>query len=236
LTTIGAIVRRMKSDVVLLPGLHGSIALFESFIALAPPWARCLPIALPVEGGQSFDSLADALEPRLRPLEGFVLFAESFAAPVAARLAERLGTKVALLVLCNPLVEAPLRIVPPLAASLLRSRVIPRWAVSFLMTGGNRTLAAVVLREVRELPKATLRRRLEVATSADPEDLRSRLVAPLLGIVGSEDRLISVSAMGDVIASVPFAVLATVAAPHLAAQVAPAEVWAAIAAEFQRAA
>jgi hypothetical protein len=49
----------LKADVVLLPGLHGSRALFSSFVELAPPWARCRPLALPTVGGQSFDALAD---------------------------------------------------------------------------------------------------------------------------------------------------------------------------------
>lgn len=77
----------MKTDVVLLPGLHGSRALFASFVALAPSWARCRPLALPSIGGQSFDEIAEVLLPELRALESFVLLGESFSGPIAARLA-----------------------------------------------------------------------------------------------------------------------------------------------------
>jgi hypothetical protein len=45
----------MRTDVILLPGLHGSAALFDAFIALAPAWARCRVVSLPVDGAQSFD-------------------------------------------------------------------------------------------------------------------------------------------------------------------------------------
>jgi pimeloyl-[acyl-carrier protein] methyl ester esterase len=100
----------VKSDVVLLPGLHGSRALFSSFVALAPAWADCRPLALPTVGGQSFDEIADAILPELRSLEGFVLLGESFSGPIAARLSARLEQKVALLVLCNPVVEMPVRV------------------------------------------------------------------------------------------------------------------------------
>ena len=226
----------MKTDVVLLPGFHGSTRLFESFVAIAPSWARCHPIALPTEGDQSYDSLSDALEPRLRHLEGLVLFGESFSAPLAARLAERLGRKIALLVFCNPLIEPPLSIAPSLATPLLRSRLIPTWIVAAALTGGDRRIAASVVREVRALPKETVARRLGVALSATREDLASRLQPPVLGIIGARDRLVSPSLATEVFGQVDLAVCAVIDAPHLAAQVTPSEVWAVIDAEFRQAA
>ena len=60
--------------------------MFSSFIALAPAWASCRPLALPTVGGQSFDEIAESLLPELKPLEGFVLLGESFSGPIAARL------------------------------------------------------------------------------------------------------------------------------------------------------
>jgi pimeloyl-[acyl-carrier protein] methyl ester esterase len=225
----------MRSDVVLLPGLHGSTALFESFIALAPPWANCLPVPLPWEGDQSFGALADRLEPTVRSLESIVLFAESFSGPVAARLAKRLGSKVALLVLCNPLVRAPLPVAPPFSA-FLASSIIPEAMVAFAMTGGDRAIAARVRREIRELPKDVLTHRIRVACAARSEDISNRLKAPVLGIVGTKDRLVSPKRIQRILSGVPFARQALLPLPHLAAQVAPVEVWAAITGEFQRAA
>jgi pimeloyl-[acyl-carrier protein] methyl ester esterase len=226
----------MRTDVVLLPGLHGSTALFDSFIALAPAWARCRAMALPTEGSQSFDALAAALEPELRSLEGFVLFGESFSGPVAARLATRLGSKVSLLVLCNPLVEPPIGVAASLVSSFARSRLMPRWPVAFAMTGSNRDLAAAILREVRALPGDVFAHRLAVASSARREDLLEHLVAPVLVIAGTSDRLLPARVIEDVLERVPFSVFAQIDAPHLAAQVAPAAVWAAITGEFERAA
>ncbi len=226
----------MRTDVVLLPGLHGSIALFDTFIALAPPWANCLPIPLPTEGDQSFGALADQIEGKLRGLEGFVLFGESFAGPIAARLAKRLGSKISLLVLCNPLVEPPLRFAPPFAATLLRSALVPAWVVAFALAGGNRSLAAAVQREILALPKDVLGQRLRIACAARREDVANRLKAPVLAIVGSGDRLVSPKVIKRIIRTVPFAAEAMVLAPHLAAQVAPVAVWSAITEQFQRAA
>lgn len=226
----------MRTDVILLPGLHGSAALFDPFIALAPAWARCRVVSLPVEGAQSFDALAERIEPGLRSLEGFVLFGESFSGPVAARLASRLGSKVSLLVLCNPLVESPIAVAPSLLSSFARSRLMPTWPVALAMTGGDRELAAAVLRELKALPADVLARRVAVASSARREDLLPYLVAPLLVITGTSDKLLSPRITEELIEQVPFGVFTRVDAPHLAAQTAPASVWAAITGEFERAA
>jgi len=226
----------MKTDVILLPGLHGSTTLFEGFVALAPPWARCRPVALPTDCLQTFDALADALEPKLRTLEPFVLFAESFSAPIAARLSQRLAPKVALLVLSSPLIEAPFPMASSIGASFIQSRWIPSWAVAAVMTGGDRRLAAALLREARNLPHDLLAARLSTVATASRDDLLAYLQAPVLGIGGTSDRLLSPGLTENLMKDVPFGIYAEVSAPHLAAQVAPARVWAAISEEFESAA
>ncbi len=226
----------MKTDVVLLPGLHGSTALFERFIALAPPWARCRPLALPTNCSQTFDALADALEPQLRALAPFVLFAESFSAPIAARLSQRLAPHVALLVLSSPLIEAPFAVASSIGASFIQSRWIPSWAVAAVMTGGDRPLAAALLREARSLPQDLLAARLATVAMASRDKLLPYLQAPVLGIGGTSDRLLSSRLTENLMRDVPFGIYAEIAAPHLIAQVAPDRVWAAISEEFETAA
>ena len=226
----------MKTDVVLLPGLHGSTTLFESFVALAPPWARCLPLALPTLGDQGFDQIADVLEHEVKRLEGFVLVGESYSGPIAARLAARLGQKVALLVLCNPLVEVGFELPASLAASVLVSRATPVWGAAFTLAGGNRALGRAALEEVRTLPREVLRGRLSAAFSATAQELSSYLVAPLLTILGTRDRLISLGRARHVCSKVSCSTLVELDAPHLVIQAKPAEVWDAISNEFETAA
>jgi pimeloyl-ACP methyl ester carboxylesterase len=226
----------VKTDVVLLPGLHGSTAMFSSFVALAPPWARCLPVALPTLGDQSFDGLAATIEAELKRLEGFVLVAESYSGPIGARLAARLGQKVALLVLCNPLVEVGFQLPAGLAASVVASRVMPVWTAAHTLAGGDRALGRTVLEEVRSLPKEILRGRLNAAFSATASELSSYLVAPLLTILGTRDRLISLGRARHVCSKVPCCTVVELDAPHLVVQTKPAEVWDAISDEFESAA
>jgi pimeloyl-ACP methyl ester carboxylesterase len=226
----------LKTDVVLLPGMHGSIVLFDAFVALAPPWARCLPVPLPRVGGQDVDSLAETLEAELRHLEGFVLVAESYSAPIAARIAARLGQKVGLLVLCNPLVEMSVGLPAGLAASSARWQGMPAWMAGAVLAGGDRALGKAALDGIRALPKEILEARLASAFAATAEELAPFLVAPLLAILGSRDRLVSPGRTRSLLQSVPFSTVVELDAPHLVVQTKPAEVWAAITGEFESAA
>jgi pimeloyl-[acyl-carrier protein] methyl ester esterase len=226
----------LKTDVVLLPGLHGSTAMFEAFVALAPPWARCVPVALPTLGDQSPDGLATTLEAEIRRLEGFVLVAESYSGPIAVRLAARLGQKVSLLVLCNPLVEMPVALPAGLAASAASWRGMPAAAAALALAGGDRALGRAALDGIRALPKEVLEARLRAAFAATAAEMAPLLSPPLLAILGSRDRLVSPDRTRALLHDVPFTTVVELDAPHLVVQAKPAEVWDAISDEFESAA
>ncbi len=226
----------MKADVVLLPGLHGSCALFSSFIALAPAWASCLPLALPTVGGQSFDEIADAIFPELKPLDGIVLLGESFSGPVAARLSARLGQRVALLVLCNPVVEMSVRVPQRLLAPIVSSAWMPTWCASMALSGGDPSIARAALDEIRALPEGILARRLSAAFSATEKALAPHLSPPLLTILGTSDNLVSLARSRALFSRIPESTVAEIEGPHLIVQTRPVEVWAAISEEFETAA
>ena len=226
----------MKTDVVLLPGLHGSTALYDAFVALAPPWARCLPVPLPTLGEQTFDGIAATLEAELRRLEGFVLLAESFSGPIAVRLLARLGERIALLALCNPLVEMSLTLPAGLAASAASWVGMPAAAAAAILADGDRALGKAALDGIRALPKGVLEARLASAFAAQSEEMAPLLAPPLLAILGTRDRLVSPDWTRALLADMPFATVVELDAPHLVVQTKPAEVWAAITGEFESAA
>jgi pimeloyl-[acyl-carrier protein] methyl ester esterase len=226
----------VRVDVVLLPGLHGSRALFSSFVALAPAWATCLPLALPTVGGQTFDEISDVIFPELKSLEGFVLLGESFSGPIAARLSARLGQKVALLVLCNPVVEMSVRVPEGILASIAASAWMPAWGASMALSGGDMSIARAALDEVRALPKGILAQRLSAVYSATEEELASNLSSPLLTILGTNDNLVSLSRSRAFFSRIKESTIAEIEGPHLIVQTRPAEVWEAISEEFETAA
>jgi pimeloyl-ACP methyl ester carboxylesterase len=226
----------VKTDVVLLPGLHGSTALYDAFVALAPPWARCLAMPLPTLGDQGFDGLAATLETEMRRLEGFVLVAESFSGPVAARLASRLGQKVALVVLCNPLVEISLTLPAGLAATAASWLGMPAAAAAAVLADGDRALGRAALDGIRALPRGVLEARLAAAFAATSGEMAPFLAPPLLAVLGARDRLVSPDWTRALLADVPSATVVELDAPHLVVQTKPAEVWKAISDEFESAA
>lgn len=226
----------MKTDVVLLPGLHGSTALFESFVALAPAWARCIPVPLPTLGDQGIAGLARTLEAEVGSLDGFVLVAESYSGPIAARLAARLGEKVALLALCNPLVELSGGLPEGLAATAASWRALPAWSAAAILADGDNALGSAALEEIRALPGAILEARLAAAFTAMSEELAPFLAPPLLAILGTRDRLVPPEGTRALLKGVPFASVVELDAPHLVVQTKPREVWDAISDEFESAA
>lgn len=219
----------MTADVVLLPGLHGSTALFETFAAHAPAWGRCRPIALPLEGDQSFEGLAHALAPSICAGEGpVVLVAESFSTPIAARLSQLAADRVVLLVLCNPLFAVPFRVPARAAAWFARSALCPARLVAFAMAAGDATLGAAVAREMRALPRVVLERRLDTVFRATERDIVDHAAARLLVITGARDRLIAPRTARRIGPSLPNGALVELDAAHLVIQAEPGRVWDAI--------
>lgn len=226
----------MNTDVVLLPGMHGSTVLFDTFILLAPSWARCRALSLPTETGQGFSELAVSLAGELSTLERFVLVGESFSGPVAAHLSMLLEQKVQLLVLCNPLVQVSAPPLPGLGSWLVRSPLVPPWGAAWLMTDGDRQVARAMLREVRRVPRKTLAARIAAAVGATSAEIVSSVSADTLVLVGSSDRLLNPSRSRESFSTVPHTIVVELDAPHLVIQTHPAEVWKAISDQFETAA
>ncbi len=221
-------------EVVLIPGLHGTTALFGSFSAEAPAGFRCHAMALPTDGEQDADTLAGRLANAVPATGRLLLVGESFGGPVATRLAQILGPRVELLILSNPLTAVPIPFPAGLARRLMRSRAFPTGAVSFTMAAGDRALAETLLAELCSLPPETLERRLAAASRAERSYIPDHASGRMLTLLGTADRLISPSASRKILAPIPGNTVVEIDAPHLLLQTRPAEAWAAIAAHARR--
>ncbi len=223
----------METSVFLIPGLHGTAALFGPFSSLAPRGFQCQAIPLPTGGDQGPDALAARMAETLPQAERFVLVAESFGGPVAARLAEHFPGRVILLVLSNPLTTVPVPFPAGLARSLMQSRRMPVGAVAFMMAGGDRTLAKALLRELHSLPPETLKGRLAATSRSKGNYIPEHAGCRMLTLLGTSDRLISPAKSRKILAPIPNNTLVEIEAPHLLLQTRPAEAWQAILRELK---
>jgi len=223
----------MTVDIILLPGLHGSIALFDTFVTLAPSWARCRPIPLPAQSNQNFLALAEAIACPVQAVQRPVLLAESYSSLVAVHLTQLLGPDISLLVLCNPLLDGPSVVSPDLAATLVASPLLPSWCAAYMMADGNRSVGCAMLREVRQMPRQLLSDRIRVAAAARSAGTLSSLSVPLLALIGRRDRLLSPSRARAALSLARDRSVIDIDAPHLIVQTHPSSVWLAISERLQ---
>lgn len=217
--------------VVLLPGLHGSAALFAPFIAAAPTWARPQAAAYPPDGPYDYDAAevtARAVLPDDRP---FVLVAESFSGPVALRIAADPPQGLRAVVLVASFARSPLPVslgrVPDAAFSLLPMRsAIPRW---FL--GGSRREAGFdrLLREtLHGVSRDTFVARLRAIDEVDVRHLLPDIRLPVVYLQATADRLIAPAFGRELIACAATGRLARVRGAHMLLQTAPEACWRAV--------
>jgi pimeloyl-[acyl-carrier protein] methyl ester esterase len=215
--------------VMLLPGLDGTGALFDSFLHAAPVGIEPIVVPLPREP-LGYAALVDRLAPTLQLTQDTILIAESFSGPLAILLAQH--HRIAALVLCNTFVTPPgpraLATLPwapllhlPLPGALVRRYLVGSDAPDPLVEKVQSTVASV--------PPSVLAARVSAALSADVRDNLSRCGAPLLYLRGTRDRVVSDASVQGVVsaASSPVRVV-RIPGPHLLLQTFPEAAWRAI--------
>jgi pimeloyl-[acyl-carrier protein] methyl ester esterase len=213
-------------DVLLLPGFHGSTTLFDALVRVAPPWARPVPMALPVEPLDSYQSIFTIAVASVRSLSTPIIVAESFSGPLAVLLARELETEVSLLVLVNTFVRFPYPRIRP----LLPWAALGRWgrapaALRPLLAGGNAHWAARLSAEAFAVPRNVFDARVAAVVHADVVREFSGLTCRTVILVGTKDRLIGPSCAGEMCALRPDAIAEKIDAPHLLLQMAPEAAW-----------
>jgi len=225
--TIG--VSQPMRRVMLLPGLDGTGALFDSFVRAAPTGVEPTVVPLPREP-LGYVALVDRLAPTLQLTPDTILVAESFSGPLAVLLAEH--QRIAALVLCNSFVTPPW----PWALTALPLELLLRLPQPgalvrryFVGSGAKDTLVEKFRSTVASVPPAVLAARISAALSVDVRDNLSRFAAPILYLRGTQDRLVSDASVQDVVSVASSAVrVVRIPGPHLLLQTCPEAAWRAI--------
>jgi len=214
---------------VLLPGLDGTGALFASFTAAAPPDVTLTVVPLPDRLGD-YAALAAAVTGTVALDSDTVLIAESFAGPLAMRLARQQAP--AAVVLVNSFIRAPLpaaacRLVPAaLFAMPMPDVVVRHW---LLGPAASRALVGAFHTALARVPARVLAARVRALASLDAAADARQLTCPLLYLRGTADRLVRERSVRELQATAPATRVARVPGPHLLLQAAPQLAWAALA-------
>jgi pimeloyl-ACP methyl ester carboxylesterase len=217
------------SAVILLPGLHGTGALFEPFAAVIPGEIPRRIIDYPRRRALGYEALVRHLEEQLGDQREMVLVAESFSGAVALRYACAHPEQVRAVVLAASFVSSPVpTIFSWLGAPLALVCVpLPSVAIRIFLAGRRapRGLVRSVRREVFSVSPHVIVHRMLMTTRVRAEGLLRECPVPVLCLAGTRDRLVGARAarrIGRVRPSVPISYLDS---PHLLLQTRPMEAW-----------
>ena len=227
-------------NLVLLPGMDGTGALFEPFVKHLPADIRARVVAYPRHEQLGYDALIDRVVHAL-PRDGqpFVVLGESFSGPVAIAVAAR-SKPVALILACS-FVSNPRPALAPLRPWLAQLPLPRRLLVGPLALALMGKHATPVLRQalsgaLLSVEPAVLRHRAQAVLGVNVESAFAALRCPVLDLRASDDRVVPRSCARDVQRLQPGATTTFVEGPHFLLQTQPAAAAAAVDAFLRRAA
>ena len=221
-----------KYSLVLLPGLDGTGLLFEPFKSCFPNQEKLVVVNYPTDRSLDYDHLAEIVRQRIPTSGSFVLLAESFSGPVAARLLDH--PRLSGLILCASFLHTPrsvlLRVLARLPLSLLLRVYCPTFILRFACLGNNCPNSTVKLfrSAIKNVQPSVLEYRLRLLS--DFNDLRkiAQTKAPICYLLPSKDKLLPSSCAKDICDSGASVVVRKVKGPHFLLQSSPEEAVAAI--------
>jgi pimeloyl-ACP methyl ester carboxylesterase len=212
---------------VLLPGMDGTGALFEPFIAELGNEFNIHVVTYPVSEALGYAELEAIAQTFLPPDEPYVILGESFSGPIAVSLASLAGANLKALILCCTFVRNPRPV-----TSLLRSMVdvlpvmlAPVNILSHLLLGRFSTsmLRATLAESLRQVSANALRARLKAVLNVDVSKKLATVRVPILYLRASKDRLVPASASVLVSSLNQKTHVVELDAPHFLLQAMPAE-------------
>ncbi|RTL41715.1 MAG: alpha/beta fold hydrolase [Burkholderiales bacterium] len=213
------------TTLVLLPGLDGTGLLFKPLLD-AP--AGAIPVAVvrfPTTAAAGYAELERCVEAAIPGEDPIVLLGESFSGPIAISLAAKYPKRVKGLVLCCTFARNPhpaLGAFKPLA-SVLPFRALPAALSTLALLGRHATpeLRRLLADALAPVSSKVLGARLAGVLSIDASASLARVVAPMLYLRATEDRLIPRSAAETIKVAQPALQVVDVPGPHGLLQAAP---------------
>jgi len=216
--------------IALLPGLHGTDALFRSLVNLCPPEIELITLSYPTNELRSYESLTEMI---LEKLDGdqsnLILLGESFSGPLALFVASRKPKGLVGVILAASFVLPPRRG----WAKWLPWEIGCRFAkpVYGLRSLVSRRYAAVIqgiYEELHKVSPSVLADRIRSTLAVDATIALKECPVPILYIAAARDIIVCKSSLKKILAIREDVTVRTIDAPHFIVPSAPADVWSAI--------
>lgn len=209
---------------MLLPGLDGTGALFADLIAEFPPTLRVNIARYPADRFLSYSELVPCVKEVVPRSSPFVIVAESFSTPLAAKFAATRPPNLSGLVICAGFITNPVGRWSVLVRALARPPLfrfsLPNWALEQFLIGTSppSALAADVRQALRLVNSGVLAGRVRSVLNCDAREDLARTEIPLMYIQAEGDRLVRAESFREIQRLRPATVLASIPAPHLVLQ------------------
>lgn len=204
----------------LLPGLHGTAALYDPLVQLLDSHpVEC--ISYPEDIPQSYEKLSEWLISHVDWSKPRVLIAESFSGPLALLLASKFPHSVQALVLAASFCASPSN--PNLALLPLRPLMMlrpPKAAIRHFLIGPTASNEKTKRLQsiVSSIPSKVLSQRVRSILSLEPADCPNLHDTPMLILQASDDNMIPWETQNQLCMHYPHATTHWLNSPHLILQ------------------
>ncbi|MEQ1717746.1 MAG: alpha/beta hydrolase [Hyphomicrobium sp.] len=206
-------------ELIMLPGLDGSGALFERFQRQLGQRVQWSSTSYPMTETDTYKSHAGRIR---QSLSGgpYVLLGESFGGPIAIELAAALPDRIKGLILVGTFVASPWPSWVVNAASHFDLRPVPRALLDLALIGwrADPELAKSIAAILAELPPAVVRSRLKEVARVDVRGALQSVRCPILALHGTRDRLVSPAPIQAALRMNPQATTKLIHGPHMLLQ------------------
>lgn len=214
---------QVKQRLVILPGLNGTHELLDGFrTELTARSAASDVISYPVDQALGYNELEEWVFCKL-PSEPYVLLGESFAGPLAVKVASKHPLNMVGLILSTSFSHSPIPAARFLAPLLAFWPDPPIGLLSHILLGRWRTQDAKenLSKAIKSIKPNVLRHRAREAMQVDVSDCLPAISIPVLCLVASADRLILPAKQRTLATQFNSAKTAEIVGPHFLLQTRP---------------
>ena len=216
-----------RITLVLLPGLNGTVGLFEPFIAQAQETFDLVSVDYPTHDVKTYPQLTDHVSDKLKDIEGnFVLIGESFSGPIALFAADKKPDGLIGVVLAASFITAPNykigRLLPWMTGFQLAKPLYNlRLAVSRKQ---HRSLIKLISKELQQVSPRVLADRIASVFSVDATRALQNCEVPLMYLRGRYDYVVPKKNLTRILSVKPDAEVVEFASQHFLLQAQPEQV------------